>query len=112
MKKLTERLRAFADARDWAQFHSPKNLSMALAVEAAELMEHFQWLSEAESHELSDEKLAEVTQEMADVFIFLVRMADIMGVDLEQAAWDKLAINENKYPADQVRGSAKKSTEY
>jgi dCTP diphosphatase len=112
LHELQERLRAFAKARDWEQFHAPKNLAMALMVEAAELLEHFQWLTEAQSRELSPEKLQEVRHELADVFIYLVRLADILGVDLEQAARDKIVLNEQKYPADKVRSSAKKYTEY
>ena len=109
---LTLRLREFARARDWEQFHSPKNLSMALIVEAAELVEHFQWLTEAQSYTLAPDKLHAVEQEMADVFIYLVRMADRLGVDLVSAAWHKIEINEGKYPADQVRGKAGKPVDF
>ena len=109
---LTLRLREFAHARDWEQFHSPKNLSMALIVEAAELVEHFQWLTEAQSYTLAPDKLHAVEQEMADVFIYLVRMADRLGVDLVAAAWRKIDINAGKYPADQVRGKAGKPVDF
>ena len=109
---LTLRLREFARARDWEQFHSPKNLGMALIVEAAELVEHFQWLTEAQSYALAPDKLHAVEQEMADVFIYLVRMADRLGVDLVSAAWHKIDINEGKYPADQVRGKAGKPVDF
>ena len=109
LQLLTQRLREFADARDWEQFHSPKNLGMALIVEAAELVEHFQWLTEDQSRALSPEKLREVELEMADVFLYLVRMADRLGVDLVSAAWRKIEINEGKYPADKVRGKADKA---
>lgn len=105
---LTLRLREFARARDWEQFHSPKNLSMALIVEAGELVEHFQWLTETQSHALAPDKLHAVEQEMADVFIYLMRMADRLGVDLVSAAWRKIEVNEAKYPADRVRGKAGK----
>lgn len=105
---LTLRLREFARARDWEQFHSPKNLGMALIVEAAELVEHFQWLTETQSYTLAPDKLHAVEQEMADVFIYLVRMADRLGVDLVSAAWRKIEVNEGKYPAHQVRGKAGK----
>ena len=110
--QLKLRLREFAAARDWDQFHSPKNLSMALIAEAAELVEHFQWLTEEQSVNLTSEKRAEVATELADIFIYLIRVADKLDIDLIQAANDKIAHNEEKYPADQVRGSAKKYTEY
>ena len=111
LEQLREAVRAFAAERDWDQFHSPKNLAMALSVEAAELLEHFQWLSEQASRELADEARAEVTAEMADVLIYLVRLADKLDVDLLQAAQAKLLVNARKYPADQVRGSSQKYRE-
>ncbi len=111
-QRLIQRLREFADARDWEQFHSPKNLSMALIVEAAELVEHFQWLTEQQSLRLPEEKLAAVEQELADIFIYLVRIADRLGVDLIDAAWRKIEINERKYPAAKVRGNAGKSSDF
>lgn len=109
---LREKLRAFAQARDWDQFHSPKNLSMALMVEAAELMEHFQWLSEAQSGSLAPEVKAAVAEELADILLYLVRLADKLDVDLLEAALQKLEKNAAKYPAEKVRGSAKKYSEY
>lgn len=109
---LAARLRQFAKDRDWEQFHSPKNISMALSVEVAELLEHFQWLTEQESRELNKETQAEVAQELADVFIYLVRLADQLDIDLLAAADEKLQVNEAKYPADRVRGSSKKYTDY
>lgn len=112
LESIRERLRAFAGERDWDQFHSPKNLSMALIAEAAELVEHFQWLTEEQSAQLPPERLREVETELADIFIYLIRMADKLGVDLLAAAERKMDINEAKYPADKVRGSAKKYTEY
>jgi dCTP diphosphatase len=112
IERLQQQLRAFAAERDWDQFHSPKNLSMALIAEAAELVEHFQWLTEAQSRALPDRKQAEVAQELADIFIYLLRIADKLDIDLLQAAQDKVRINAGKYPADSVRGSAKKYTEY
>jgi NTP pyrophosphatase (non-canonical NTP hydrolase) len=105
---LRDKLRAFAEARDWEQFHSPKNLSMALMVEVAELMEHFQWLTEAQSAELPAEDKQAVGEELADTLLYLVRLSDKLGVDLREAALHKLEKNALKYPADQVRGSAKK----
>ena len=109
---LRERLRRFAEARDWDQFHSPKNLAMALIAEAAELLEHFQWLTEAQSAALSPEKRAAVADELADVLVYTVRLADKLGIDLLVAAAGKMDRNEAKYPADQVRGSARKYDEY
>ena len=105
---LAERLRAFARERDWEQFHAPKNLAMALAVEAAELMEHFQWLTEQQSAELSPAAKDQVAAELADVFIYTVRLADRLGVDLEPAIEAKIGVNAAKYPVEKSRGSAKK----
>ncbi len=109
---LKQRIHRFAEERDWDQFHSPKNLSMALIAEAAELVEHFQWLTEDQSSTLAPEKLKEVEAELADIFIYLLRISDKLGVDLLDAADAKIELNEQKYPADKVRGSAKKYTEY
>lgn len=108
LHELRERLRAFVDERDWEQFHSPKNLAMALSVEAAELMEHFQWLSEEQSQVLNAMQREQVALEMADVFLYLVRLADRLDVDLVATAWQKIALNEQKYPADKVRGRSGK----
>jgi dCTP diphosphatase len=109
---LRDKLRAFTEARDWDQFHSPKNLSMALMVEVAELMEHFQWLTEAQSGNLATEKKTVVAEELADILLYLVRLSDKLDVDLLDAALHKLEKNAVKYPAEQVRGSAKKYSEY
>ena len=109
---LRDKLRTFAEARDWDQFHSPKNLSMALMVEAAELMEHFQWLTEAQSANLSAGNKQAVGEELADILLYLVRLSDKLGIDLPDAALRKLEKNAVKYPAEQVRGSAKKYSEY
>ena len=108
---LRIKLRAFAAARDWDQFHSPKNLAIALSVEASELLEHFQWMSETESGSLPPSTLNQVREEMADVLLYLVQLADKLDVDLLDAAARKLEINANKYPAEIVRGSSKKYTE-
>ncbi len=108
LDKLREQLREFARERDWQQFHSPKNLAMALIVEAAELLEHFQWLTEAQSQTLDPDKREQVAQELADVLLYLVRLADRLDIDLLDAAQRKLVINAQKYPADKVRGSARK----
>jgi len=112
LEALRDKLRRFAAERDWDRYHSPKNLAMALIVEAAELAEHFQWLNEAHSARLPPEKLKEVEAELADVLLYLIRLADKLGVDLARAAEDKIARNEAKYPREKVRGSAKKYTEY
>lgn len=102
----------FAQDRDWEKFHSPKNLAMALSVEVAELMEHFQWLSEAQSCELDEATRAAVADEIADVQVYLVRLADTVGVDILRSVAQKMEKNARKYPADKVRGSAKKYTAY
>lgn len=112
MEQLTEDIRRFAEERDWDQFHSPKNLSMALAVEASEIMEIFQWLTQEQSKNLPEKKMAELKDELADVTIYLIRLADKLGIDLFSAAEAKITRNKEKYPADKVRGSAKKYTEY
>lgn len=111
-ESLTERLARFAADRDWDQFHSPKNLSMALMVEAGELMEHFQWLTQEESRQLPPDKLGEVKHELADILIYVMRLATKLNVDLFAAVLKKMDLNEKKYPAETVRGSAKKYTEY
>lgn len=109
---LRDRLREFARERDWDQFHTPKNLSMALIGEAAELVEHFQWVDGNNSHLLDDKVRPSVEEEIADIFIYLVRIADKLDIDLYSAAERKIAINACKYPADKVKGSSKKYTEY
>jgi len=109
---LANELRIFASERDWDQFHSPKNLAMALAVEASEIMEHFQWLKEEESASLPPEKLRQVGEEIGDVLIYLTRLADKLGVNPLQAAFEKLETNRGKYPIDKTHGSAKKYTEF
>jgi dCTP diphosphatase len=104
-------LRDFAAERDWAQFHSPKNLAAALTVEAAELLEHFQWLTEDQSRSLSAEMRDEIADEIADVMLYLIQIADKLDVDLLNAAADKLARNAKRYPIDRSRGSSKKYNE-
>jgi len=105
---LQRTLRQFADERDWNQFHSPKNLAMALSVEAAELVEIFQWLTEAQSADPDSTTRAAIAEEIADVQIYLARLADRLDIDIPEAVDHKLALNARKYPADQVRGSAAK----
>jgi len=112
LESLRERLRDFVKERDWDQYHTPKNLSMALIAEAAELIEHFQWVNGEQSHILEDKTRQAVEEELADILIYLVRISDKLGIDLYAAVERKIKINEIKYPADKVRGSAKKYTEY
>ena len=112
LDELRARLRHFADERDWEQFHSPKNLAMALSVEVAELVEHFQWLTEEQSLDLPPETRREVATEIADAQIYLVRLADKLGVDILEAVEAKLKDNDRKYPASRVKGSSKKYSRY
>jgi NTP pyrophosphatase (non-canonical NTP hydrolase) len=105
-------LREFADSRDWNQFHSPKNLCMALSVEIAEITEHFQWLTEEQSRNLPQDKLEEVATELADTLLYLIRLADKLKIDLVAAASSKIELNAQKYPVDMSRGNAKKYTEF
>jgi NTP pyrophosphatase (non-canonical NTP hydrolase) len=111
LEKLKKRLRDFAEIRDWDQFHSPKNLSMALSAEVAEIIEHFQWLTEEQSKNLPQNKLDEVETELADTLIYLIRLADKLDIDLLAAAQSKIELNEQKYPVDKAKGNAKKYTE-
>lgn len=108
LEALRDALRAFAAERDWDQFHTPKNLAAALSVEAAELLEPFQWLTAEESARLTPEQLAAVREEMADVLLYLVRLADRLDVDLIAAARDKMRANALKYPVERSKGSARK----
>ena len=112
INKLRDQLREFARERDWDKFHSPKNLAMALSVEASELLEHFQWLTEEQSSNLSPEKRQQVAEEMSDILVYLIRLADKFDVDLLEQTRAKLKKNALKYPADKVKGSAKKYNEY
>jgi dCTP diphosphatase len=111
LHELREALRGFAAERDWDQFHSPRNLATALAVEAAELLEPFQWLNESESRDPPPATRAAVEEEMADVLLYLVRLADRLDVDLAQAARTKMARNAEKYPVEKSRGSSRKYDE-
>ena len=106
--RLRQALRTFAEKRDWEPFHTPKNLAMALSGEVGELVEHFQWLTADQSAALDDGVREEVALEMADVLLYLVRLSDILDVDLADAAMRKLTINEQRYPAGKARGTAKK----
>jgi len=111
LEGLRTRLRDFAAARDWDQFHSPKNLAMALSGEAGELLEIFQWLTEEQSRRLDDKARSAAADEIADVLLYLVRLADKLGLDPLAEAQRKLADNERRYPVEKARGSAKKYTE-
>jgi NTP pyrophosphatase (non-canonical NTP hydrolase) len=111
IESLREALRQFASERDWNQFHSPKNLAIALSVESAELLEHFQWMPEAESAALAPDQKAKVREEVADVLLYLIRLADKLDIDLVAAATDKIRLNAEKYPVEKARGSSKKYTE-
>lgn len=112
LEQLRLRLAEFARVRDWEQFHSPKNLAMALIAEAAELVEHFQWLSETQSASLDADKRRAVGEELADILIYTVRTADRLGIDLLAATAAKIEINERRYPAGRVRGDARRASEY
>ena len=112
LAELRARINQFVKERDWDQFHSPKNLAMAMIVEAAELVEHFQWDTLEESHQLDDEKREQVGQELADTFVYLLRIAEVTGIDLIEAANRKINLNAQKYPVEKVKGSNKKYTAY
>jgi len=112
MKDLIKELRFFAQERDWDQFHSPKNLAMALSVEVAEIVEIFQWLTQDESRNLDFKKREQMKEEIGDVMIFLINLADKLGIDPIEAAKEKLLINRKKYPAELVKGKSSKYTEY
>ena len=111
-ERIRKQVRQFVVERDWDQFHSPKNLSMALIVEAAELVEHFQWLTEEQSANLPPEKLAEVELELADIQIYLISLAEKLKLDLVAAAEKKLVLNAQKYPVDKAHGNSKKYNEF
>jgi dCTP diphosphatase len=111
IEKLADILEKFAEERDWNQFHTPKNLSMALAVEVAELLEKFQWLSEKQSQELPEEKLEEIKDELGDIFNYLIRIASKLNIDLISAANEKIKKNALKYPVEKAKGNARKYTE-
>lgn len=111
IETLREKLRLFAEEREWEQFHSPKNLATALAVEAAELLEHFQWLSDEQSRSLSVDKRTAAGHEMADVLLYLIQLADKLDIDLLEAAQAKIEVNASKYPVSLAKGTANKYSE-
>ena len=112
LNKLRNEIRAFVTERDWEQFHTPKNLACALSVEAAELLEHFQWLRTGSKEELGAIKLEYVQHEIADVLVYLIRLADNLDIDLIEAVTKKMIINRKKYPVEMVRGDSRKYSEY
>ncbi len=111
VNELAAELEKFARDRDWQQFHSPKNLASALVVESAELLEHFQWLTEEQSSQLAPEKRDQVAAELADVLLYLIQLAGALQIDLLAAARQKVVANAAKYPVDRARGSSKKYDE-
>jgi dCTP diphosphatase len=111
LDRLRDALRAFATARDWDRFHAPKNLAMALSVEAAELLEIFQWMPDADSRNLAPAAREAASQEIADVLLYLIRLCDVLGVDPVAAAERKMVSNAEKYPVEKARGSSRKYNE-
>ncbi|MEZ0232368.1 MAG: nucleotide pyrophosphohydrolase [Methylophilaceae bacterium] len=112
LAELRAKINAFVYERDWEQFHSPKNLAMAMIVEAAELVEHFQWDTLEDSYQLTPEKREQVSHELADTFVYLLRIAEVLKIDLLDAANAKILLNAKKYPVDKARGSNAKYTKY
>ena len=112
LQHLNDKLLTFARERNWEQFHSPKNLSMALIAECAELVEHFQWLTQDETQALDPEKHEQVSLELADILIYLVRIAERLDIDLVEAANRKIDINRQRYPKERVYGDARRAGEY
>ncbi|MEQ1599496.1 MAG: nucleotide pyrophosphohydrolase [Methylotenera sp.] len=112
LQDLRAKINAFVAERDWAQFHTPKNLAMAMIVEAAELVEQFQWDTPHESQHLVPEKREAVAHELADTLVYLLRLAEVLEIDLIDAANKKIALNAQKYPAEKVKGSNVKYTKY
>jgi NTP pyrophosphatase (non-canonical NTP hydrolase) len=112
LQDLRARVNSFVEERDWAQFHSPKNLAMAMIVEAGEVVEHFQWMTEQESRQLDSETTEKVGQELSDTFVYLLRIAEVCGIDLIEVANKKIDLNALKYPVDKAKGSNAKYTKY
>ena len=109
---IQKQLSEFAQDRDWEQFHTPKNLTMALSVEASELVEVFQWLTPEQSNNLTDKQMTSVEEEVADVAIYLLRLCDILDIDVESSVMDKIKVNSDKYPVNLSKGNAKKYTAF
>jgi NTP pyrophosphatase (non-canonical NTP hydrolase) len=112
VKSYQTKLKDFAKEREWEQFHSPKNIACALSVEASELLEIFQWLSDDQSRKLTEKQLGEVRDEVSDVFLYLIKLADMLDINLSESLDNKMIKNEKKYPAEIVKGSSRKYTEY
>jgi len=112
LSALEAEIDAFVQERDWAQFHTPKNLAMSVAIEAAEIMEHFQWSTGDESRELTPQKRDEVASEIGDVLIYLLRLARTLGIDPVAAATVKLELNRTKYPIEKAKGRATKYVDF
>lgn len=112
INQLRARVNQFVEERDWAQFHSPKNLAMAMVVEAGEVVEHFQWMTEEQSRTLDTETRESVGEELSDTFVYLLRIAEVCGIDLLEAANKKIDLNAKKYPIEKVKGSNAKYTKY
>ena len=112
LDQILQLIRTFRDERDWMQFHNPKNLACSVSIEAAELLEHFQWTTPEESLEVAKRKKTEIAHEIADVAVYLIELADNLGIDLGEAVAIKMKLNAEKYPVEQVRSSAKKYNEY
>lgn len=108
ISKWKNKLSEFAKNRDWGQFHNPKNLVMAMSVECSELVEHFQWLTSEQSSKLSDEQMVGVKEEMADVLLYMIRLSDVLDVDIEEILEEKFKRNGEKYPEEKARGTMKK----
>jgi dCTP diphosphatase len=112
LQQLKEKMAAFVREREWEQFHTPKNLSMSIAIEAAELMEHFQWLTVEESKNLPSDALAELGEELADIVIYALSLSNVLGLDLSETILAKMEKNIRKYPSEKVRGKSHKYTYY
>ena len=106
LEKYKQKIRKFADDRNWEKYHNPKNLSMALSGEVGELIEIFQWINSDDSHKLSDEDLQSAKEELADIMIYLIRLADKLDIDLEEAVQEKMKLNEKNYPLELAKDNA------
>ena len=111
LEKIRDSLRKFASERDWDQFHTPKNLALALTAEVGELVEHFQWETAEQIAKFGPERKGEIADELADVLSYLVRLSDKMDIDLEKAFFQKIEKNSRKYPIEKAKGTAKKYTD-
>lgn len=109
--ELRNRLRKFASDRDWDQFHTPKNLAISISIEAGELLEHFQWVSADPGQSFSSEEKSAIRKEMADVLLYLIRLSDLLNIDLLESALEKLEENAQKYPVEKAKGTSKKYTD-